>query len=40
MTEIPLYGKVEEVLASEIAHVEFEPGDRLPVKRNSVYASW
>ncbi|HEY4046006.1 MAG TPA: GntR family transcriptional regulator [Acidobacteriaceae bacterium] len=30
MTEIPLYGKVEEVLASEIAHGEFEPGDRLP----------
>jgi GntR family transcriptional regulator len=30
MSEGPLYGKVEEILASEIAQGEFEPGDRLP----------
>jgi GntR family transcriptional regulator len=30
MTEVPLYGKVEEVLASEIARGELKPGDRLP----------
>jgi len=30
MAEIPLYGKVEEVLASEIARGELKPGDRLP----------
>ena len=30
MAEIPLYGKVEEVLAAEIAQGELQPGDRLP----------
>jgi GntR family transcriptional regulator len=30
MAEAPLYGKVEEVLASEIAGGEYQPGDRLP----------
>lgn len=30
MAEVPLYGKVEEVLASEIAHGTLKPGDRLP----------
>ena len=30
MAEVPLYGKVEEVLASEIARGELLPGDRLP----------
>jgi len=30
MTEVPLYGKVEEVLASEIARGYLKPGDRLP----------
>jgi GntR family transcriptional regulator len=30
MAEAPLYGKVEEVLASEIARGEHPPGDRLP----------
>jgi GntR family transcriptional regulator len=30
MTEVPLYGKVEEVLASEISRGEMHPGDRLP----------
>ena len=30
MTEVPLYGKVEEVLASEIARGDMRPGDRLP----------
>jgi GntR family transcriptional regulator len=30
MTEVPLYGKVEEVLASEIARGDLKPGDRLP----------
>jgi GntR family transcriptional regulator len=30
MTEIPLYGKVEEVLASEITRGDLRPGDRLP----------
>ncbi|HEY4354727.1 MAG TPA: GntR family transcriptional regulator [Acidobacteriaceae bacterium] len=30
MAEIPLYAKVEEVLASEISSGEFKPGDRLP----------
>ena len=30
MTEVPLYGKVEEVLASEIARGDIRPGDRLP----------
>ena len=29
MAEIPLYGKVEEILASEIAQGELKPGDRL-----------
>jgi GntR family transcriptional regulator len=30
MTEGPLYSKVEEVLASEIARGDLQPGDRLP----------
>jgi GntR family transcriptional regulator len=30
MTEFSLYGKVEEVLASEIARGDHQPGDRLP----------
>jgi GntR family transcriptional regulator len=30
MAEAPLYGKVEEVLASEIARGDHRPGDRLP----------
>src|ERR1700748_3103247 len=30
MTEVPLYGKVEEVLASETARGDIRPGDRLP----------
>jgi GntR family transcriptional regulator len=30
MVEVPLYGKVEEVLASEIAQGDLQPGDRLP----------
>ena len=30
MAEAPLYGKVEEVLASEIAREIIQPGDRLP----------
>jgi GntR family transcriptional regulator len=30
MAEIPLYGKVEEILASEIAQGDLQPGDRLP----------
>jgi GntR family transcriptional regulator len=30
MAEVPLYGKVEEVLASEIARGDLQPGDRLP----------
>lgn len=30
MAEAPLYGKVEEVLASEIARGDHQPGDRLP----------
>ena len=30
MTEIPLYGKVEEVLASEIGRGEYRPGAQLP----------
>ena len=30
MAEAPLYGKVEEVLAAEIASGEYGPGDRLP----------
>jgi GntR family transcriptional regulator len=30
MTEVPLYGKVEEVLASEISGGDMHPGDRLP----------
>src|ERR1700748_2463304 len=30
MAEAPLYGKVEEVLASEIARGDLQPGDRLP----------
>jgi GntR family transcriptional regulator len=32
MVEAPLYGKVEEVLASEIAHGEYQPGDQLPTE--------
>ena len=30
MAEIPLYGKVEEVLAFEIGRGDLKPGDRLP----------
>src|ERR1700733_665187 len=30
MVKVPLYGKVEEVLASEIARGDLKPGDRLP----------
>ena len=30
MAEAPLYGRVEEVLASEIARGDYRPGDRLP----------
>lgn len=30
MAEVPLYGKVEEILASEIARGVLKPGDRLP----------
>src|ERR1700733_7433345 len=30
MAEAPLYGKVEEVLASEVARGDHRPGDRLP----------
>jgi GntR family transcriptional regulator len=30
MVEVPLYGKVEEVLASEIGRGDLQPGDRLP----------
>ncbi|WP_158945164.1 GntR family transcriptional regulator [Granulicella sp. S190] len=30
MAEVPLYGKIEEVLASEIARGDHQPGDRLP----------
>src|SRR3984957_3838282 len=30
MVKVPLYGKVEEVLASEIARGDLQPGDRLP----------
>jgi GntR family transcriptional regulator len=30
MAEVPLYGKIEEVLASEIARGVLQPGDRLP----------
>lgn len=30
MSEVPLYGKVEDVLASEIARGTLKPGDRLP----------
>lgn len=30
MAEIPLYGKVEETLAAEIARGDLRPGDRLP----------
>ncbi|WP_213807537.1 GntR family transcriptional regulator [Granulicella sp. dw_53] len=30
MAETPLYGKVEEVLASEVARGDLKPGDRLP----------
>lgn len=30
MTDVPLYGKIEDVLASEIARGSFQPGDRLP----------
>ncbi|MBB6142628.1 GntR family transcriptional regulator [Silvibacterium bohemicum] len=30
MAEAPLYGRVEEVLASEIARGDYQPGDRLP----------
>jgi GntR family transcriptional regulator len=30
MVEVPLYGKVEEVLASEIGRGDLKPGDRLP----------
>jgi GntR family transcriptional regulator len=30
MAEVPLYGKVEEALALEIAQGELRPGDRLP----------
>ena len=30
MAEVPLYGKVEELLASEIARGYLQPGDRLP----------
>jgi GntR family transcriptional regulator len=30
MADAPLYGKVEEVLASEIARGDYQPGDRLP----------
>lgn len=30
MADTPLYGKVEEILASEIAGGELKPGDRLP----------
>src|ERR1700746_3085433 len=30
MAEAPLYGKVEEVLAFEIARGNHQPGDRLP----------
>jgi GntR family transcriptional regulator len=30
MAEIPLYGKVEEVLGSEIGRGDLKPGDRLP----------
>jgi GntR family transcriptional regulator len=30
MTEVPLYGKVEEVLAFEIGRGDLKPGDRLP----------
>jgi hypothetical protein len=29
MAEIPLYGKVQEVLASEIGRGDLKPGDRL-----------
>lgn len=32
MTGIPLYGKVEEVLASEIAQGDLQPGDQLPTE--------
>jgi DNA-binding FadR family transcriptional regulator len=30
MVEVPLYGKVEEVLASEIGRGDLKPGGRLP----------
>lgn len=30
MAEVPLYGKVEELLASEIARGHLKPGDKLP----------
>ena len=30
MADVPLYSKVEEVLASEIARGDLQPGDRLP----------
>jgi GntR family transcriptional regulator len=30
MAEVPLYGKVEEVLASEISQADLRPGDQLP----------
>jgi GntR family transcriptional regulator len=30
MADVPLYGKVEEVLASEIARGEYQAGDQLP----------
>jgi GntR family transcriptional regulator len=32
MAEGPLYGKVEEVLAGEIARGEYQPGDQLPTE--------
>lgn len=30
MAEVPLYGKIEELLAAEIALGHLKPGDRLP----------
>jgi GntR family transcriptional regulator len=32
MADVPLYGKVEEVLASEIARGDLQPGDQLPTE--------
>jgi GntR family transcriptional regulator len=36
MAEVPLYGKVEDVLASEIARGVLRPGDRLPSEEQLV----